>query len=78
MSRLRHPFGHQPPDEREDSKVFFQSHASVMMRWIGLSPGCGGQRIVCRSCRGELLESESRSMRAKSDPLNPLGVRGFN
>lgn len=39
MSRLRHPFGHQPPKEWEDSKVFFfQTHASVLMRWIGLSP----------------------------------------
>lgn len=77
MSRLRHSFGHQPPDEREDSKVFSIARFGndEMDR---VKSCCGGQRIVCRSCRGELLESESRSIRAKSDPLNPLGVRGFN
>lgn len=45
MSRLRHPFGHQPPDEREDSKVFSiaRSGGDEMDR---VKSCCGGQPIV--------------------------------
>lgn len=61
MSRLRHPFGHSNPRMSDEKTLKF---FSITARFGDdemdrVKSCCGGQRIVRRSCQGELLESES-------------------